>query len=102
VYRQVWGFGIDSRTSKLGVAVAVLGSLAVLARTALLLRTHERSRSTTELMATALQHRHTGELDHAEKELDLAKVRYRLYENRDADKIRLLPVTATGYAAPAP
>jgi hypothetical protein len=95
VYRQAWGFGIDSRTSKLGITIVVLGSLVVLARTALLLITRERGRSTTELMATALKHRHTGELDHAEEERDLAKVRYHMRENRHADKIRLVPVTAT-------
>lgn len=41
VRRQAWGWGTNTRMAIIGVVVGILGSLAVLARTILLLITRE-------------------------------------------------------------
>jgi hypothetical protein len=50
---QLWKYGIDSRTSKLGVTIILIGCLCVFAR---LIIYYEESKSPTEIVVTALQH----------------------------------------------
>jgi hypothetical protein len=50
---QLWKYGTDSRTSKLGIAIILAGCLIVLGRTALYL---EDAKSPTELVVQALRH----------------------------------------------
>ena len=74
---RVWAYGLSARTSKLGVAVALVGCACVLARVilaaALKIR-HEHS--TVELFVAALEHNHHGEFDNIEDEAVLGRVRY--------------------------
>ena len=92
VYNQVWGWSTDSRTSKLGIVVAVLGAVTVLVRSILLITVRAKERSSLQILVTALEHRHQGELAHAEEETELARTRYQLLEDEDAEKMLLMPV----------
>jgi hypothetical protein len=50
---QLWKFGLDSRTSRLGLAVLLVGCIIVLWRTAIY---HEATKSPTAMIVLALQH----------------------------------------------
>jgi hypothetical protein len=50
---QLWKYGLDSRTSKLGVTIMMIGCLCVLAR---LVIYYDESKSPTEIVVTALEH----------------------------------------------
>ncbi|KAF2802741.1 uncharacterized protein BDZ99DRAFT_550633 [Mytilinidion resinicola] len=50
---QLWAFGIDSRTSKLGITIILIGCICVIARTALYF---DESKSPLEIVVAALQH----------------------------------------------
>ena len=65
--RQVWTYGLNSRASKLGVAVVILGAVVVLLRTALKLMTKIVERTPVELLANALEHEPKGESDEMDK-----------------------------------
>ena len=81
---RVWAYGLSDRTSRLGVAVVLMGCLCVLARVALaagLKIRHEHS--TVELFVAALEHNHQGEFDDIEDEALLARVRYFVDDNDD-------------------
>lgn len=79
--RQIWGWGVDDRrTATLGIIVGILGCLTVLVRTVALIKTHELEPSSTELIAAALQHKHTGEFDLEDGKSKLAHVRYQILE----------------------
>ena len=74
---RVWAFGISGRTSKIGVAVALLGCACVLLRVGLAIGLKLRpEHSTVELFVAALEHDHHGEFDGIEDEALLARVRY--------------------------
>jgi len=50
---QLWTYGIDSRTSKLGITIMLIGCICVIARTVLSV---EKNKSLLEIVVTALQH----------------------------------------------
>ncbi|KAF2494956.1 hypothetical protein BU16DRAFT_562583 [Lophium mytilinum] len=50
---QLWAFGIDSRTSKIGITIMLIGCICVIARTALYL---EESKAPLEIIVAALEH----------------------------------------------
>jgi hypothetical protein len=78
----VWSYGIGSRTSYLGVAVAVAGCLVVLWQFALGFTDRRRYRSPTQLMVAALEHSPRGEFDGKNHdELAMARVRFHIRDN---------------------
>jgi hypothetical protein len=87
----VWAYGTDSRTSKLGVAVALAGLLVVIARTLLGFLRYTTQRSPVELIVAALEHYPQGEMAHASSEEDAAKVRFRVVEDFGG-RLRFIPV----------
>ncbi|KAL8652838.1 MAG: hypothetical protein Q9226_004090 [Calogaya cf. arnoldii] len=91
---HVWAYGLSGRTSRLGVAVVVLGIACVLARFLIGLSTGIQERSTVEVLAAAFEHRHEGEFDGLEEENHLAKVRYQVVEDGEG-KQRFIPEKRT-------
>lgn len=91
---HVWMYGLSGRTSRLGVAVVVLGIACVLARFLIGLSTGIQERSTVEVLAAAFEHRHQGEFDGLEEENHLAKVRYQVVEDGEG-KQRFIPEKRT-------
>ncbi|KAI4089546.1 MAG: hypothetical protein LQ339_008539 [Xanthoria mediterranea] len=91
---HVWAYGLSGRTSKLGVAVVVLGTVCVLARFLIGLSTGVQERSTVEVLAAAFEHRHQGEFDGLEEENHLAKVRYQVVEDGEG-KQKFIPEKRT-------
>ncbi|KAL8851435.1 MAG: hypothetical protein Q9221_003614 [Calogaya cf. arnoldii] len=91
---HVWAYGLSGRTSRLGVAVVVLGIACVLARFLIGLSTGIQVRSTVEVLAAAFEHRHQGEFDGLEEENHLAKVRYQVVEDGEG-KQRFIPEKRT-------
>ncbi|KAB2570888.1 hypothetical protein DBV05_g10453 [Lasiodiplodia theobromae] len=89
--REIWGWKIESRTSRLGVGVAIAGILTALVRTGLLIITREKKWENTEIIAAALQHRYNGEFGRAVKESELARVRYRIGQDEETGKLRFVP-----------
>lgn len=90
---HVWRFGIDSRTSKFGVAVASVGCLVVLVSTIVGLLVRRRQRSLTELIVAAIEHKHMGELDHAGGDGELAaRFRYKIQEDQSDGRVRFVPL----------
>ncbi|KAI4172656.1 MAG: hypothetical protein LQ343_003396 [Gyalolechia ehrenbergii] len=87
---HVWAYGLRGRTSKLGVAVVVLGSLCVLARFFIGHRIGISGMSTVEFLVGAFQHRHQGEFEGLDQETHLAKVSYRVPEEAEG-KQRFIP-----------
>ena len=83
VRRQVWAYGTDSRTSKLGIAVLAVGIVCTLARSILALVTRIRLRSPVELMVAAMKHHPRGEFDLAgSSEMKMARVRFNIQDNK--------------------
>jgi hypothetical protein len=74
----VWAYGLDTRTSHLGVVVAIAGSVVVILRVAVGLITRSREKTPIELVAAALEHVHRGELEGLSNEREVARVRYRV------------------------
>ena len=90
---HVWAFGLDSRTSKFGVAVASLGGLIVIASTLLGLLVRRKQRSLTELIVAAIEHQHRGELDHANGDGEVAaRFRYKVHEDENDGRVRFVPI----------
>lgn len=92
IRQEVWGSKVESRTSKLGVGVAIAGILTVLVRTGLLIITREKQRGTTEIIAAALQHRYNGEFDLAANKSEHDRVRYQIGQDEETGKLRFVPV----------
>ena len=90
--RRVWAYGITgSRSSKLGVAVAILGVVCVLLRLTLGLIAGKREHSPVELMVAALEHHPTGEFDGIRGNVSaMAKVRYVMEEDEEG-RARFVP-----------
>ena len=83
VRRQVWAYGIDSRTSKLGLAVLAVGIICTIARTILALFTRIRLRSPVELLVAAMKHTPRGEFDLAgNSEVKMSRVRFEIQDNK--------------------
>ena len=90
---HVWAYGTDSRTSKLGITVTILGGVCVLVSTILGIFSPRRQRTLTELLLAAVEHRYSGELDHAAGDDNLkARTRYRLHEDGHDDVIQYRPI----------
>ncbi|KAL8792222.1 MAG: hypothetical protein Q9195_005178 [Heterodermia aff. obscurata] len=90
---HVWAYGLDSRTSKFGVAVVGLGSVIVIASTLLGLLVRRRQRSLTELIVAAIEHQHQGELDHANGDGEIAaRFRYKIHEDQADGRVRFQPI----------
>ena len=86
---HVWCYGLDSRTSKLGIAVTILGAVCVISSTVLGMRYRRSKRSLTDLIVAALEHKYEGELvREAGEEKLTAKTRYKLIDDGDDEKLR--------------
>ena len=91
---HVWTFGINSRTSILGVVVVIAGIVCVVVRIMLGLITNIRVRSTTELVAAALEYKYKGEFDGMDDdERRIGKVRYQVVDDA-AGKLEYIPVVS--------
>ncbi|MCJ1470157.1 hypothetical protein MMC07_008802 [Pseudocyphellaria aurata] len=75
---RVWMFGLNGRTSRLGVAVVLAGSVCVLLRLLLGFSFVRHEHSPVELFMAALEHQYQHEFDGLHREKDWAKVRYRM------------------------
>lgn len=78
----VWAYGLGSRTSYLGAAVAIAGALVVVWQFFLGLYDRRRYRSPTQLVVAALEHSPKGEFDgkqHDEKAM--ARVRFHINDD---------------------
>ena len=83
VRRQVWAYGYDSRTSKLGIAVLIVGILCTITRSILALWTRTRLRSPVELLVAAMKHHPRGEFDLAgNSEIKMSRVRFEIQDNK--------------------
>lgn len=74
---RVWAYGLNGRTTKLGVVIAIIGCVCVLLRLVLAVSLgikHEHS--TLELYVAALEHHPTGGFDELNDDATMAKVRY--------------------------
>ena len=77
--RQVWAYGFDSRSSKLGLVVVLAGIFCVLLRTLLGIVTRIRHREPVEMVAAAMQHRYKNEFWGVENNVKMmAKTRFRV------------------------
>lgn len=86
---HVWGYGTDSRTSKLGIAVTMLGAVCVIISTVMAMKWRRRKRSLTDLIVAALEYRQDGESVRVAGEEQLtARTRYRLIDDGDEERIR--------------
>ncbi|KAF2178063.1 hypothetical protein K469DRAFT_348383 [Zopfia rhizophila CBS 207.26] len=72
---HAWAYGLTGRTSKLGVAVVIVGIVCVFFRTGICIITGTHERSGLELLSVALRRTYEDDLDGLD-ETDLAKVRY--------------------------
>ena len=83
---RVWAYGLNGRTPKLGVVIAIIGCVCVLLRVILAVSLRIRhEHSILELFVAALEHHPTGEFDALDDERTMAKVRYIL---QDGEKRR--------------
>ncbi|KAL8828458.1 MAG: hypothetical protein Q9191_002577 [Dirinaria sp. TL-2023a] len=90
---HVWAYGTDSRTSKMGITVTVVGGVCVLVSTVLGLVLRRRERSLTELLLAAIEHRYTGELDHAAGDDGIkAKTRFQIQGHGYDEEVKYQPV----------
>ena len=86
---HVWAYGIDSRTSYLGVVVACAGMLCVVCSTILGLLSRRRQRSLTEITLAAIEHKHQGELADVRGDPEYAaRLRYRVRDDDRDRKVR--------------
>ena len=86
---HVWSYGTDSRTSKLGIVVTMLGVVCVIISTVIGMIWRRKKRSLTDLIIAALEHRQEGEpvLVAGEEQLT-ARTKYKLIDDGDEDRIR--------------
>lgn len=78
---RVWAYGINSRTSRLGVVVVFAGSACVLVRLILGFVMRAHNQSSVEMFVAALEHVPRGEFRGLTTERERAKVRYQLDES---------------------
>lgn len=83
---NVWAYGMSSRTSWLGVTVAILGVLVVCFQAFLGIVDRRLYRSPTELLVAALEHSPCGEFTGKRcDELAVARTRFRLREGEGGE-----------------
>ncbi|KAK4983808.1 hypothetical protein LTR50_007010 [Elasticomyces elasticus] len=76
---NVWAYGLSSRTSYLGIVVAIAGCLVVLIQVVLGLVDRRPHKSSTELLIAALKHPPGGEFTNVPRnEKEMARVRFHL------------------------
>jgi hypothetical protein len=80
---RVWAYGIDSRTSRLGITVALFGCCFVLLCSVLSLITRIQKRSTLELVVTALENEPEGAFERMESESEKGKVKFRIVAHEE-------------------
>ena len=87
---HVWMYGIDSRTSYLGVVVAIAGIVCVICSTILGLVTRRKERSVTDIIIAAIQHQAPqAELANIDEDSEhAARLRYRIQDDGMDEKIR--------------
>lgn len=78
---RVWAYGINSRTSRLGVVVVFAGCACVLVRLVLGFVMRAHNQSSVEMFVAALEHAPRGEFRGLANEHQWAKVRYQLDES---------------------
>ena len=78
---RVWAYGLNSRTSRLGVAVVFAGCACVLVRLILGFVMRAHNQSSVEMFVAALEHVPRGEFRGLASEREWAKVRYQLDES---------------------
>ncbi|KAK5006124.1 hypothetical protein LTR28_006873 [Elasticomyces elasticus] len=79
---NVWAYGLSSRTSYLGIVVAITGCLVVLIQVFLGLVDRRLHRSSTELLIAALEHPPGSEFTSVPRnEKEMARVRFHLKHN---------------------
>ena len=82
--RQVWAYGLETRSSKLGVAVLLAGIVCVVARVLLAVLTRVRHRSPAEILIAGMKHRPRGEFDAAGHSARLMeRVRFEMRDDSD-------------------
>ena len=82
VRRQVWAFGLDTRTAKLAVACMGVAVALVLARSALMLATRARHRDPPEMMVAAMKHTPRGEFEAAgNSQMRMERVRFEIRDD---------------------
>lgn len=78
---HVWAYGFSSRTSKVGIVVVMVGLAAVLLRTVLELGTGIRKRTTSGILADAMEHLPRGDFQGLGDDEELCgRVRVRVVE----------------------
>lgn len=78
-----WAYGMTSRTAYLGAIVAILGCIVVIVQVILALADRRETRSITQVLVAALEHRPKGEFEGiSHHEAEIARVTFRI---RNAD-----------------
>lgn len=81
----VWAYGLGSRTSKLGVVVALMGVAVVLVQLVLGFIDRRKYRSPTQLLVAALEHAPAGEFANVEhNEAKVARMRFHVQGTKDS------------------
>jgi len=81
---RFWAYGLESRTSKLGAVVAIVGCVIVLIAAAVRLMARTERRDLVQIIATALEQNPPGVLkDLSDKEM--RKVRFRMANKKGAE-----------------
>lgn len=84
---HLWAYGLSDKTSQLGVAVAIIGITCVLIRLIFcVIFRFRHEHSALELFVAAMQHQSRGEFDGLEDEIELAKVRFEMFEDEESGK----------------
>ncbi|KAI9657359.1 MAG: hypothetical protein M1821_003040 [Bathelium mastoideum] len=81
---RVWAYGLNSRTTILGVVVSILGILIVLLRLLLaIIFRKKKDRTELELLVAALEHTNRGAFEGLQHEEDQARVKYQILEGNE-------------------
>ncbi|KAI9763244.1 MAG: hypothetical protein M1840_000819 [Geoglossum simile] len=97
---HVWAYGLESRTSLMGVTVVILGCLCVLLRTTVGLATRTKRRSGVELLLAALEHQDAGSTFAGVKDSHRHKLRFVIDPGRrggggvESQGIKFMPVSS--------
>ena len=86
--RQVYTFGLNSRTSILGVVVTTIGIMVAMARAILGVWARVRHREPIELLVAAMKHEHKSEFEGCgTSEQKMAKIRFGIHDDME-EKIK--------------
>ena len=89
---HVWAYGTESRTSKLGIVVTMVGGVCVILSTVLGVVKRRRQRSFTDFLIAAVKYTHQGELSRPiDNKHSMDKTRYRICEDNQG-KIHFSPL----------